>query len=342
MKVCYIYSEGAESHHATFSGYSNLIRFSRVEKNIVRVSNKISKFFDIPRKIGGKIHLWPKWYGMQYNEFALNLKEYDILHHIYGEDTYLFSSFLNKKKTVVSFHQPPNVFLGVMPCYWKFLAKKADIIIVLSKEQKDFFKKHVSTHIELIPHGVDFNGIRSLMEFQNERYNNKICLSVGSWLRDYKLLGETINVVNDPDIMFYIVTSEKHEKELNRILLPEKKKKVKIFKNISDKELLNLYSISSLFLLPLKDGTINNALLEAMCSGLPILATGDYIPRDYINSECATIEKPIPVDIAKSVISLLSNPSILNKMGQESIKIAETLSWENVSIKMDELYNSIL
>ena len=64
---------------------------------------------------------------------------------------------------------------------------------------------------------------------------------------------------------------------------------VELHSSINDKSLLRLYQSAQILLLPLLDCTANNALLEGMACGLPVVTTDLPAIKDYVNDDCSIL-----------------------------------------------------
>lgn len=120
--------------------------------------------------------------------------------------------------------------------------------------------------------------------------------------------------------------------------------KVEFLGRIPHKETPKYYQEASVFVLPSFNEGMSNAMLEALATGLPIISTNTggakELVKDGING--FIVEKENEEDIAKKIIILIENPDFREKIGRESRKIAETMSWKKVAGEYLEVYNKII
>jgi glycosyltransferase involved in cell wall biosynthesis len=106
--------------------------------------------------------------------------------------------------------------------------------------------------------------------------------------------------------------------------------------------LLQKYRAASCLLHTAENATANNALLEAMACGIPIIAeTVGGIP-EYVNSHCATLTAPGDESaLAAAIRSLASSPAKQASMSIAARSRAEELDWKTVATQMMTLYRSL-
>lgn len=112
----------------------------------------------------------------------------------------------------------------------------------------------------------------------------------------------------------------------------------------SQTELARLQQNADIFLLPSLNEGMSNSLLEAMASGLPVLMTPTGGAEELIkNGENGYI---IPFrdakDIAEKLEKLARHADLRNRMGQESRKIAEKMSWKHGAEEYEKIYESMV
>ncbi len=94
--------------------------------------------------------------------------------------------------------------------------------------------------------------------------------------------------------------------------------------------------------LPLKDATANNAVLEAMGCGLPMVVTDVGSTRDYVNEECAAL---MPIMMlakwAEGVVDLLDAPGELKRMSNAAGEQAAKFAWPKVVAQLNSIYSSV-
>ena len=103
-----------------------------------------------------------------------------------------------------------------------------------------------------------------------------------------------------------------------------------------------LYQKAELFVQPSFYEGMSNTVLEAMASGLPIIATGEGGREELLKDNATITQYNDPASLAESVKSILSNKQILKTMGQESRQIAEQYSWETVAQSYVDIYTSLM
>jgi glycosyltransferase involved in cell wall biosynthesis len=121
--------------------------------------------------------------------------------------------------------------------------------------------------------------------------------------------------------------------------------KVKFLGDVSDDVLPQVYSNADIFVLPsLHAESFGLVLLEAMASGLPIVATNvGGIPEILEDGKEGFLTKPDDKEIAEALAKLLGNKTMREEMGKNGRKKAtEKYEWKVVGEKIEETYRELI
>jgi glycosyltransferase involved in cell wall biosynthesis len=120
-------------------------------------------------------------------------------------------------------------------------------------------------------------------------------------------------------------------------------KNVKFVGRIPRENTAPYYQEASIFVLPSLNEGMSNAMLEALASGLPILATDTGGTRELVEDgkNGFIIQTKSSDNIAEKIKRLIDNPELRQKMAKESRKKALEMSWEKVAGEYVEIYNKI-
>jgi glycosyltransferase involved in cell wall biosynthesis len=138
-----------------------------------------------------------------------------------------------------------------------------------------------------------------------------------------------------PEIRFKVVSSR--FKGLNR--LPN----VKAYQGIDDGALLRLYRKSDLLLLPMRYATANNALLEGIACGLPVVSNDLPGLRAYVPGTEALLIKGASVDdFAGAVMKVAHDPQRRRRMAAAARRRALELDWRKVAPLFEDVYDELV
>ena len=207
--------------------------------------------------------------------------------------------------------------------------------------------------LDIIPFGVDIDFYKPLKIPKDE--NTFQILAVG-YLIERKGFEYLIKAVKEvlkvhENIQLTIVGSGPLEEKLKNIIKElNLESNAKIMKNVSDEELLHLYNLSDLFVLPSVVDSQGNTeglgvvLLEAMACRLPVIGsdTGG-IPDIIQDGETGLLvpEKDIS-GLSKAVLSLIENEDLREKLAVNGYnRVKERFSWEKIAEDYITVYNNI-
>jgi len=330
-------------HHSQHSGYDQLVKY--INCRIIK-PNLLYRILDCcPDKILTLLSITAgySWYNpTSFKQELQNIPDFifnrnRIYHFLYGDDIFHYSGYLNPKrsnKLVASFHLPPEKFLQVTPRTRHL--KKLDAAIVVAPNQLSLFKDISGPEkVHLIPHGINTHIFRP----SKTESTKKRCIFVGSHMRDFEMLKNVIREINkkDSSISFDIVTLQKNCIGFNNL------KNVTCYFSISEEQLINLYNTADLLLMPVKDSTANNSLLEAMACGLPVVSTKSTGLSYYLNNRCSIEVEPGDVSkMADAVLEIINNTKLQSSMSLEARKKALEFAWDIVAAQTMELYDKLL
>lgn len=264
----------------------------------------------------------------------------DILHYLDGEHSLQYLPFLIRKlgfcrrppPVIANFHQPPAELDTLINTD---IIRSLDHAIVLCPEQQTYFEQYLPINkITLIPHGIDTNYFQPAgQEKQESKFK---CLTVGFWLRDYETILKVAKHLEAwSDIEFHIVSSH--------VKLSTEYKNVCLHQNIDDDSLLKLYQDSNVLFLPLLGATANNALLEGIACGLPVLSTQLPAIKTYVpGQEAILIGDNNPEIFTENLLNLYHHPERCRQMSQFARQRAMELSWAKIASQYEALYSQLL
>jgi glycosyltransferase involved in cell wall biosynthesis len=333
-------------HHAGPSGYDPLFQ-TLLNDSRVRVS------FSFPGRKNPK-----KWRNGFLQTLSRNGRMLLQLIHIYlSSPVIVHLSVVEQQLSLITSirrYFPHILMIGTvhqLPEYWPKdpdtilpLLNQLDALIALSRSQANYWRKRLGDdRVFFIPHGVDSNFFSPQASNETKTQNEHL-LFVGHWLRDFKVLEEVIsNLSTRTNVFFDVVIPDAYLPDVVRELAQQYQDRVRIHFNLSDNELAQMYRDSTLMILPLTASSANNALLEAMASGLPIVSTDVGGVRDYLADEFARIGPQGDSHVmTQSIQRLLSDPIERQRMSCATRMAAQELSWDRIAQKTLDVYSAVL
>ena len=134
-----------------------------------------------------------------------------------------------------------------------------------------------------------------------------------------------------PDVVFDVVTG----RSTGLDDLPH----IRIHKGLGDAALADLYRRADVLFLPLLESTANNALLEGIASGLPVVATDLTSVRAYLSNAGTILVRPGDYQaFIAALVRLRNSPRERAGLGRLARARAEQLAWPNVIPDYERAY----
>lgn len=290
------------------------------------------------RAQGFQLELLAMWHALR--------KPTDVIHLLYLEDTLGVLPFFRNRyfpnvKLIATAHQPASWWkVNRLDPYW---LSELDVLVVLDSVSKTFFEKYLDADkIHIIPHGVATDFFTQPTSYHSSRR----CLYVGQWLRDVVFFEEIVRLVcaETDDVFFDLVFKKQKNDATDPVLLRlAQYANVTFHSSLTDQQLADLYRQCSLLTLPLIDSSANNALLEAMASGLPIVSTRVGGVEEYLPAAGARlVDRHSPDLFANMILTLLANNTERKDMGDTlRQKALREYAWPIVATQVKQLYTKL-
>lgn len=311
------------------------------------------------------------------NEYILftqgeKLKNIDLYHFPYFDPFFLTLPFLKLGKTVITIHDlTPLVFPDLFPSgmkgnikfmIQKFLAKKADAIITDSMCSKFDIERILQISPDLVfpvllAAGDNFKKKVVSMEKRKEliaKFNipEKFALYVGDATpnKNLKNLTDACLLSHIPLVIVggavankEIDTSHPWNKDI--IYVQEASKtsgQIFLLGFVPDDDLVNLYNIADIFVMPSLYEGFGLPVLEAATCGAPIVTSrGGSIP-EVIGDAAVFFDPNSADDMSRKMQFIFNNESERKKYSKLALKQSEKFSWEKTARETVKVYEKIL
>jgi len=368
MRIVHVAEWSAKSGGG-FTAASNLINSisninPRIEIHIVSFSDKNETIY----KKGFTVHLlrlqkFPTseyWYLHRIlNEKILEISP-DLVHLHLIHPPYSFITQLNIP-LVVTVHglnsmkvkgsYPKSDYLNfrffLYPHFEKKALRRATKIINVSNwtKQKSDSLIGPNSKTTYIPNGIAFEKYSSI-KLKDIKHPSIFFAGRLVKLKNVDLLIKSLSIIKgiNPNIHLYVAGDGPQYEKL-RLLSVELNvdKNITFLNFISEDEMLEMYASADIFVLPSKFENCPMVLLEAIASGIPVVASNvGGIPQILDNGKYGLLAEPeSPEDFAQKIITLIKNPGLRDELSIKGKQRAKEYSWDEIAAKTIELYSSI-
>lgn len=296
--------------------------------------------------------------------FEIFKEKFDILNTYlptpWSMDISVFVAKLKRKKVVVTYcndvvgsTKPASLIAHIYnKTLLKLSLRLADQIIVIQPDYAQY-SNHLHKYLKkilFIPPGLKTNNYRNTGVMRKE--NTIFFLSVLDKYHKYKgldVLLEAVSIVKSQIPSIHLIvggSGELVEHYREAALSLGIAENISFIGHVPDRELLDLYSSSSTFVLPScgHEEGFGIVLLEAMACGTPVISTKIVgLARDIEQSESGIIVEPNNSHVlAESISHILLNKNIANSMGHNGRKLIEKkYSWDDVAKQVKSLYTKL-
>lgn len=291
------------------------------------------------------------WKAYWYSKKLIRKHPIDGIHAFFGIPCGLVALLLRRQYIVslrgsdVPFYNERFALLDKMlfARLSKHIWRKATAVIANSQQLKELaLQTAPQQEIAVVYNGVDTE------EFTppSLRSTNELTLISTSRLIARKgihlLVDATIELLNQGnELRLIIVGSGDMEDELRkRVIESGHTKKIEFLGAVDHSTLPLWYKKADVFVLPSQNEGMSNSMLEAMASGLAIIATNTGGTQELLTAgNSITIEQPTADGIAKAIQAMLHAPERLPAMQEASRTKAIQLSWSAMAEAYLEAYS---
>lgn len=333
-------------HHIGRGGYSRLADF--LDGRVVRRT----RFTSLPGKVaakgweylyGDREHLFDYRFGDRLAEerafwLALALRA-QIIHVLYGDeqlDVLLRRAWLLPSHLIATFHLPAERTRDRFERIQRSeLRRLSGAIVQASNEVAAFASWLGPEKVMFIPHGIDIAGFTV---GNGPEHGTLRLIFVGLHMRDFEVAHRVVDrcARERLDVVFDIV-------------LPAARfgfftgcDNVRRHSGISDQALIELYGNADALFLPLTGATANNAVLEALACGTPVISTDVGGIRDYVDESCGWLLPPGDAEAAFQRVKMLAENRERARAKRAGARAqAEKFSWERVAAQITAGYRRL-
>ncbi|MFH0969507.1 MAG: glycosyltransferase family 4 protein [Patescibacteria group bacterium] len=233
----------------------------------------------------------------------------------------------------------------------RLIWKNSSAVVSNSQGLKDLaLKTNPEQEISVIPNGIDINQFVKLESQKVESLNTQnfkiLCVTRITPRKGIKYLIEAFKKLSEKnDNISLQIIGDGDEKESLENLARELKieNKVEFTGLVPHEKLPPYFQSADVFILPSLNEGMSNSMLEALASGLPLIATDTGGTKELLEDEVNgfIVKMKDSQDLADKIKIMMRNRELRKRMGEESRKKTQNLSWEKVANQYLDLYLKI-
>ena len=296
----------------------------------------------------------------------------DLVHFPYFEPFFLALPLYKKYKTVVTVHDlTPIVFPNNFPrgikgeIKWqmqKLSLRKVNRIITDSKCSKDDVIKYVGVSKDIVDvvylsAGDEFKVLTLSQKDINslrKKYNlpQKFALYVGdvTWNKNLPRLIDAIKTTDIPLVMIgKNLVNEEYDKnnpwnyDLNRIHeLAKEDKNIIRLGFVESIDLVSIYNIATVFVMPSLYEGFGLPILEAMSCGCPVVTTKEGSLKEVAGDAAYFVDGYNLEKIAKGIQEVFNDKNLQDELKKKGFENIKKYSWKETADKTTESYKKVI
>jgi glycosyltransferase involved in cell wall biosynthesis len=339
-------------HHGRSAGFWPL---ARAMKKHVRVIDATPPFnSQLKRRLQARVY--HRWFPLQEYRLKHALSDNSSLCHYFFPENSLFRGANWKRpenKLVMTCHMPvKSDFFRLRhqarPGFVAGLKTAEAVILMAPNELAEYQAEAPQANVCFIPHGVDvcfFDPSSVEPSVKNRVFR---VVTVGNCMRDYGVWANVVSSFSKTNIPceFTVIANEQSIRQARNGLSVATERNVRFLRGISDDGLRQCYADADALFLPLENAWANNAVLEAMAMGVPMVTTDLPAVREYVGGQQAGafyFENNQPDDAVNHLVALSKDPILRQRLGsllREKAVLA--YDWEKIAEQHVLLYKKVM
>lgn len=293
---------------------------------------------------------------------------FDVIHgHAGGGITFLGLQLARAKGIpfVCTYHTLFNhythyIFNGkiVKPKMAEFLTKIVGnlfdyLIAPTDRVKEELVNYGVKKPIQVLPSGIDLERYKNVKKgFLREKAGisrkKKILLYVGRLGKeksvDFLIKSFQLVAEKNQDTFLVLVGDGPEKQQLKRLVNKlQLKGRVIFFGKVKHQDVAKAYADADIFVFASRTETQGMVLLEALASGLPVVAVNDEAFEDVIKiGKNGYLVKPDIEMFAEKTQDLLQDRSLYKSFSETALESVERYSVENTALYLEQLYKKII
>ena len=188
-----------------------------------------------------------------------------------------------------------------------------------------------------VPHGIDTSTFRPGAISSDDKTLKLIV--VGEHMRDWEVVHRVIDEAdrNLLDVQFDVITRPDCFPYFTGC------SNITLHTNVPESELIELYRGADALLLPVKNATGSNAVLESLACGTPVITTNVGGMPDYVNNDCGWLLPSSDTGATVELIKRLCVDKDLTRSRREQARAqALKFDWQRIADRLFAVYSAVL